>query len=449
MASFTRDKKNTIETEIASLKNIDIENRLFTAYPQKTIGDIVISRFTGESFIFYIERIIENFSQQFIGSDWQFWTTNSVNPQGQSIDIASALSQLRINISNNQFQAAESFLWAIVNYQIINSFWSNKGTNTTKRAKINEMLSNLNARKEEYDTHMRDLLSQVTKLTNELNKKTSELTDIENSKNKLSGILQDAENIFDKYNTVDNDIQSKKEGISTIINDINKELSSANEFKDKIQSDLKAINEIKNDVDKNVAYIEDKANEVTDLAGRTSDNALAFSFNKRKDELIERVDFWKKKGIAGAFLLSALWLLISYNFIEIQTNSEILKLLFFTGKLSLSLLLLIFAFREYMKERKLLEDYSFKTAVAFTVNSYADQIAMHRNINESDAEYYELLKSKEIARQSFIENTVKDLYKSPSYSIDSSIKNVSLNPLELIKNKNQDPTSNAITSTNK
>jgi len=446
---MTRDKKNTIESEIISLKNIDIENRLFTAYPQKTIGDIVISRFTGESFIFYIERIIENFSQQFIGSDWQFWNSNCMNPQGQGIDIASALSQLRINISNNQFQAAESFLWAIVNYQIINSFWSEKGTNTTKRAKINEMLSNLNARKEEYDTHMRDLLSQVTKLTDEINRKISELTDIENSKDKLSGILQNAENIFAKYNTVDNDIQSKKEGISTIINDINKELSSANQFKDKIQSDLKVINEIKKDVDKNVVYIEGKANEVTDLAGRTSDNALAFSFNKRKDELIKRVDFWKTWGILITFIFSALWLFISYNYIEIQTNSEILKLLFFTGKLSLSLLLLIFAFREYMKERKLLEDYSFKTAVAFTVNSYADQIAMHRNIDESDDEYYELLKSKEIARQTFIEKTVKDLYKSPSYSIDNSIKNISLNPAELIKTKDQDSSSNAITPSSK
>lgn len=446
---MTRDKKNIIESEIVSLQNLDIRNRLLTAYPQKTIGDIVISRFTGEAFLFYVERIIENFSLQFIGSDWQFWHVNCINPQGQHIDIATALSHLRTNISSNQFQPAESFLWAIVNYQITNSFWNEKNTNAVKQTKLKEMFSNLDARKEEYNTHLRDLLSQLTELSAKINKKANELSDIENAKNNLSTTLQNVENIFNKYKTVDNDIQSKKEEFTSVITNLKNELTSAKNFKEDIKSELGEINKTRQNAEENTAYIKEKADEVTDLAGRTSDNALAFSFSDRKKELVERVKFWKIWGIPGAFILSALWIFVSYNWIEIETSSEVLKLLFFTGKLSLSLLLLIFSFREYMKERKLLEDYSFKTAVAFTVNSYADQIAMHRNIDESDGEYYELLKAKEKARQEFIEKTVKDLYVSPSYSVDTSVKNITLNPAELIKLKDKESSTNITPPSNK
>ncbi len=359
-------------------------------------------------------------------------------PQGQYIDITAAIANLRTNISNNQFQNAESFLWAIVNFQIVNSFWNEKNISTVKRTKIAEMLSNLESRKQEYDNHIRDLLLKITESFTKLDDKANKLAEIESARNSLSAILQDAKNEFGKYVTVDSDIQSKKEEIASNIRELKEELTKAKEYKNDIKSDLGDINDIKERIKGEYDYIKRKSDEVTDLSGRTSDNALAFSFRNRKKELELRVNFWKWFGIPMTFILSGGWIYISYNFIEIQIDSDILKLLFFTGKLSLSILLLVFSFREYMKERKLLEDYSFKTAVAFTVNSYADQIAMHRNIEESDPEYYDLIKAKEKARQEFIENTVKDLYSKPFYRVDSSIKNISINPSELIKLKDDE-----------
>lgn len=435
---MTRETKNTLESELTSLQNLNIRGKLFASYPRSAIGDIVISRFTGESFVYYIERVVENFSQQLLGSDWQFWNQNCMLPQGQYIDITAAIANLRTNISNNQFQNAESFLWAIVNFQIVNSFWNEKNISTVKRTKIAEMLSNLESRKQEYDNHIRDLLLKITESFTKLDDKANKLAEIESARNSLSAILQDAKNEFGKYVTVDSDIQSKKEEIASNIRELKEELTKAKEYKNDIKSDLGDINDIKERIKGEYDYIKRKSDEVTDLSGRTSDNALAFSFRNRKKELELRVNFWKWFGIPMTFILSGGWIYISYNFIEIQIDSDILKLLFFTGKLSLSILLLVFSFREYMKERKLLEDYSFKTAVAFTVNSYADQIAMHRNIEESDPEYYDLIKAKEKARQEFIENTVKDLYSKPFYRVDSSIKNISINPSELIKLKDDE-----------
>ena len=416
---MTRDIKDKIEFEIAALRNLNVEECLFLAYPQKTIGEIVISRFTGESFLFYIEKTIENFSQQFAGSDWQFWFTSCFNPQRQSLEIVSALSSLRINISNKQFQAAESFLWAIVNYQITNSFWNEKNTNAIKQTKLKEMFSNLDARKEEYDTHISNLMQELSQLEKDMSLKATRLDEIEEKEASLDAILESAQEINNKYANVNGEITALKESNEKVISDLQEALREAITLKQTIDKDCKNIALLKEKANSSYSNIANKAKDSEDLVGKISDNSLGFSFSVRKNELLSSVRSWKYLLIPLYFILAGGWFFISYNYININVENEFAKILVFTGKLSLSLYIIYFALREYVKERKLWEEYSFKTAVALTVNAYGDQIGQAKHCSCEDEDIHETLdykRGKETNRQAFIKATVNTLYEIPKYS---------------------------------
>lgn len=445
-----QDYKIKLEQELKILEEIDIEKYILSAYPNKIIGEIIISRFSAEDFIFYVNKIISNFKLRFSeNNDWKFLGTTCVLPNNNNILIGNAVRTLTSAIKVRNFNDAEPYLWGIVNYQLINGFWNEKKSYSPKQVNLNKIYSDLEIRKKEYDENLRLLIAENQKLKEKLEERENQLSEIEETKSSLEKLLSDANDIFKKYEDVDEDIKSQKQENTDNLKSIENKLTEAENFKNQIFSDLKDIRAHKGAIEENATYIKLKADEVTDLAGRTADNALAFSFSKRKNELAWGVWFWRFIGIPSSFILGIAWIYFSYKCFEIPVENEFLKLLFFSGKLSLSLLLIIFAFREYMKERKLLEDYSFKTAVAFTVNSYADQIAMRRNIDESDGEYYELLKAKEKARQEFIEKTVKDLYVSPSYSVDASVKNITLNPAELIKLKDKESLTSTTSPSNK
>lgn len=416
---MTRDIKDKIEIEIVALQNLDVKACLFMAYPQKTIGEIVISRFNGESFLFYIEKIIENFSQQFAGSDWQFWFTSCFNPQRQSLEIVSALSNLRTNISNRQFQVAESFLWAIVNYQITNSFWNEKNTNAIKQTKLKEMFSNLDARKEEYDMRISTLMQKLSKIEEDMSLKAARLDEIEEKEASLDAILTSAQEINNKYANVNGEIAAQKESNEKVISDLQQALREATTLKQTIDEDYNNIALLEKKANNTYNNIANKAKESEDLVGKISDNSLGYSFSVRKDELLKTVRSWKYLLVPLYFILAGGWFFISYKFIDINVENEFAKILVFTGKLSLSLYIIYFALREYVKERKLWEEYSFKTAVALTINAYGDQIGQAKHCSDGDENIHETLdykRRKETNRQDFIKATVDTLYEVPKYS---------------------------------
>ncbi|MFT5397066.1 MAG: hypothetical protein ACI85N_002283, partial [Gammaproteobacteria bacterium] len=129
-------------------------------------------------------------------------------------------------------------------------------------------------------------------------------------------------------------------------------------------------------------------------------------FKQRKGELSTSISFWKWSvpitaiaTIAWIFFLFGNGDLANLEWQVIFVNS--LKALPAIG-------LLLFSISQYTKERNFQEEYAFKSAVALTVNAYADQLIVEEN------------------KDKLIMDSVNEIYKSPLSSKHKDAENKSL-----------------------
>ena len=130
-----------------------------------------------------------------------------------------------------------------------------------------------------------------------------------------------------------------------------------------------------------------------------------------------------KIGIPAAFAIGVSWLFLALFFIKSPDSDFWLSAIYLSGKLIPTILIVVFALKQYSRERSFLEEYAFKSAVAFTVNAYADQLANERfGLSEDDFEteedgsktaWIKYVTEREQSRKKLIQETVEKLYQVP------------------------------------
>ena len=449
-----------IRAQIDIFNSLDLNELLTEKYPDKIISDIIISRFNGEQLVIYTKEAFGRLEKELVLGNLVFYHTSTIDINGNNIDFLNTITSFVQLLKSKDFVSAENLLWSIINYEIRYNIWHEKYDISFRTTKVRNMFEKLDLKKGEYDTHLKSVLEKLLDLQKQLKDDLESVAGIKDALNQSESDLSAIQKIKESYKKIDEDIKNLQATIEansassqaslieklkdldsksiTVIDKINAKLADAEKLHSDIKTDLDEIQNLYSKAEKNSEYIQSKIKEAEDLAGKTADNALAFTFSERADKLKVSVRFWSWVGIPVAFLLMCAWIIFAYKYVNVDVNNDFAKLLVFTGKLALGLTIVCFAFREYMKERKLLEEYAFKKAVALTVNAYADQIS-HNNIPDNECVSDEIIakyaQKKEDDRQQFIETTVTGLYEKPTYSIEKDFNKSMLRPRDLLKNK--------------
>ena len=414
-----KEYANKLIEEIKILNEMKVSELLLDKFSGQTLSDIKLGIFSGEKFATCFHKMTKNFINQFDSDNWNFWAPKTFDTNSNHVDLFGVVKALRQNLNTKDFLNAENCLWSLINFQILYGFWNEKNTYSFKQTKLNEMLASLDERKKLYDSNIAVLIENAAILETEVLEKAERLDNIDEKESELDSILQNAQEVNKKHEDVNSKILALKEANEKAIADLQKALNDANDFREEIEKTYDKTINLEKTAKEAYKFISDKAKESTDLVGKTSDNSLGFSFGERKKELLWSVRSWKYLWIPSYFVLACAWFYFSYNYITVNVENEFAKILVFTGKLSLSLYIIYFALKEYVKERKLLEEYSFKTAVALTVNAYGDQIGQANHLSDNDEDVSDILdyrRQKEVDRQGFIKETVITLYQVPKYS---------------------------------
>lgn len=159
---------------------------------------------------------------------------------------------------------------------------------------------------------------------------------------------------------------------------------------------------------------------MNDLIGREVGASLFETFKQRKGELAPSIEFWKWS-VPITAIATIVWILILFG-LNGAENMSLQTIIVDSIKALPAVGLLLFSISQYTKERNFQEEYAFKSAVALTINSYAEQLKHENNrdklIMESVTEIYKTpLRStheKEKRENSYLLNIeeIKDSAKS-------------------------------------
>ncbi len=263
----------------------------------------------------------------------------------------------------------------------------------------------------------KEKLKELTELQQKYNSLLVELdraTDIyEETKSRTTTIEQNyikSRDLVDQLVTIDQQIQEKNRISVEITNKIHKRFDQVNSQSTKINEFYATIDTLKEELseaDERTKELINKNEElekkVNDLIGSAVGGALGKTFGERKFELRESEIFWKRATFVSIFIL---FLAAGAVFYELFTGvNETTVLLSKISLLVPASVAVWFTSSNYNRERKLLEEYAFKSTMALSLDSYRKVL----NEELGDGE-------REIISE-FLVSSMQKIYSSPLENI--------------------------------
>lgn len=268
---------------------------------------------------------------------------------------------------------------------------------------------------DEASKRLLDLISQIDDEKDELGRfiksKGSELSEIESL---LSSARQHSNEIIEIHTKS----ATLEERITSLLEQAEEKKISVNELGDKIKSLLSDVSELLNEsqnenelrqktyekleksftdklsfVEDKKEYFEERNQYLNDLIEREVGASLFETFKQRKTELVTSIRFWKW-AVPLTSIVTIVWIFVLFGNGDLSGLSWQVILINSLKALP-AIGLLLFSISQYVKERNFQEEYAFKSAVALTVNSYAEQLTETGN------------------RDKMIMESVEQIYTSP------------------------------------
>jgi hypothetical protein len=418
---MNKNQKNQVQTQVEQYFQSDLPNLIATSYPDIDEDKAVIGEYSSKEFLSISNKVFNQFKTELEGAyfkslpfQYQFH-----NEYGGG-DLNSDLANFNAYITSNRFPNAVQHLNRLVHYQAVNGFWEKskrKYFRSTEDA-INgekERIGLVSKQLEIQTSTLKGLLKEIENSKSNLEQftesKKKELSEIEsllaasrNHNNEITELHSSATSLSEKIASLLNASEAKKGNTDLLHKESRAELK-------KLQGELEVQSEtiasqnteygvLKKSFEEKLSFVEGKFDffsernqYLDDLIGREVGASLFETFKQRKGELSSSISFWKWSvpttavaTVAWIFFLFGNGDLASLEWQVIFVNS--LKALPAIG-------LLLFSISQYTKERNFQEEYAFKSAVALTVNSYADQLVVEEN------------------KDKLIMDSVNEIYKTP------------------------------------
>jgi hypothetical protein len=418
---MNHNQKNQVQEQIDQYFQADIAKLVATSYSDVDKDKAVIGEYSSKEFLSISNKVFNQFKIELEGGyfkslpfQYQFH-----NEYGGG-DLNSDLTAYNAFITSNRLPNAIQHLNRLVHYQAVNGFWEKskrKYFRSTEDAVNSEkerillvskqlelQTGTLNGLLEEIENAKANLEQFTGSKKKELSEIESLLTASRNHNNEITEMHSSATSLSEKINSLLTASESKKNDTDILhkesraeLKKLQGELENQSETITSQNSDYEALEKSFKDklsfVEGKFDFFNERNKYLDDLIGREVGASLFETFKQRKGELNSSISFWKwcvpitaLATIAWIFFLFGNGDLANLEWQVIFVNS--LKALPAIG-------LLLFSISQYKKERNFQEEYAFKSAVALTVNSYADQLVVKEN------------------KDKLIMDSVNEIYKTP------------------------------------
>lgn len=395
-----------VKGQLEAFSTIDLGRLVASKYDDGTdLSGVLIGNYSAKEYVSIVRKVFNQFSEEIDGvyakaMPYQYQFHNEFG----NGNLLQDLSTLIKNINSKNFAASITPLNKLIHYQAINGFWEKSKRKYFRSSEVSvqedkDRIDLVSKHADETSKKLLDLVSQIDLKKEELGRfiksKTSELSEIESMLSsarqhtseinenytksatlqaQISSLLEQAEGKKDSIDNLNGKIKSLLTELSLLLEEGQAENESRQKAYEKLE---KTFTEKLKFFESKKEYFDERNQYLDDLIGREVGTSLFETFKQRKTELITSIQFWKWvvpitaiATIVWIFFLFGNGDLSGLSWQVILVNS--LKALPAVG-------LLLFSISQYVKERNFQEEYAFKSAVALTVNSYAEQLDKAEN----------------------------------------------------------------------
>lgn len=418
---MNKNQKNQVQAQIEKYFQLDMAALISASFPNIDENQVAIGEYTPKEFLSLSNKVFNQFREElksiyFKALPFQYQFQNEYG----GADLNTDLSHFNAYVTSNRFPNAVAHLNRLVHYQAINGFWekskrkyfrhSEEAVNSEK-----ERIELVSKQLEESAASLQGLLDGIESAKGNLEifteAKRKELSEIEsllaasrNHNNEISELHSSATSLSEKINALHDASESKRNETDELHKESKLELKRIRETLEGQASVVDAQNKeyinLKKKFEERLSLVEGKTDYFTerneyldDLIGREVGASLFETFKQRKGELSSSISFWKWS-VPVTAIATIIWIFFLFG------NGDLANLkwqVIFVNSLKAlpAIGLLLFAISQYTKERNFQEEYAFKSAVALTINSYADQLVGEDN------------------KDKLIMESVNEIYKTP------------------------------------
>lgn len=430
--------RQNILRQVEVLKATNWTEVFAVRYPnQADLSAVQFGPHTGSSFIANTKQLAESLEAAMNSAQWQSLSASSQhhNEFGQ-VDINQTLNQFVQHVKQNQVEQAAQHLDRCIWYAMSSGIWLKDGERQApSRTQVKWLADQL----EEAGKRLAKQLDMLEKQGEELNARKQDLVQFtEEKKNELGDVRRAADeaqktikamaDLLAQAQKNDEGIDSVKEKAQALVNELNVQLGvitkgfdAFKEGSDKQKADLaQMLTEAKEHLDKSDAQYETilgYRETIEKYLGYSVDGYLGNKFDDRAEKLRKALRFWQL-AVPISVVVSIAWVAIVFTWLRSDLGNEWVNLGINLLKTTPAFILMGFTFGQYGKERNLQEEYAFKSAVAMTINAYANLLA------EKDSDVNK-------SRQQLILRALEEVHKQPKLYSEKGGTMISLKAREM------------------
>ncbi len=449
---MNNDFRISLLGNVAQFRKLDLVDLFAKRFPdQADLTAISFGSYTAASFITLCNQFMDSLEAVLGKPQWHVLSAHvpQHNEYGP-VDASNMLANLLQHIAGSNLDAASQNLDRLIYYAMTSGFWL-EGDQRKQPTK-----ADLKGRSEELEAQAKRLdkaLEQYKALSEELNRsragleefrntKVAELDEVRRNMESSRTTIEELQRLLQNGQSTEGNLKAIQEGLKEALDKANIELATLSKAYEafKADSDLqrKGAAEQAQDTEEHLKeadelrkWIESRKERIEQLTGMAADGYLGNKYNDRSKRLEPNINLWRW-AILVAVVVTVAWVVIVFQWVHTRMDNPWVELGVNILKTIPAFILLGFVLRQYGKERDLQEEYAFKSAVAMTINAYADLL------NDKDDE-------KNRSRQKLILNALKQVHTPPQLSLDKSgplvsfsskdVKEAMVNLTEALKSK--------------
>lgn len=374
---MTNQELERINHYVRRIRNFDISQYIIDNFPNATLENVMFGDYNALEFKKIYESVINRFIA-LMRSNMVLMLPTSYFPNGSGNNIVGVLRDLVSYISDKNNQGIFNCVRYIFEYCIQFGNWERNITDKPSitqenieslaeeiklfQKKLEYENSKLNALRVEYSKSKNDLNNKITEATEFYNMIKDKAKNANEYDTSIRAFLSSSEANKNTIETLKTNIATLEQKIAENIEDYKKQ------FDDVITRNERSLELIKEADDLQKKILSQKQ-EVENLIGAAADGSLGTHFKERKKQIQTNVFI-----LIGLVILSIAfticWVNKIFSGFDIN-NSDWVHFVINILRTSPAWFLVWWLISRYSKERKLQEEYAFKSAIAMTMREHS------------------------------------------------------------------------------
>lgn len=368
---------NNIKLYIGKIEDFNIDQYIIDNFPHTPLENVMFGDYNSLEFKMIYKSVINRF-KALIQSNLVLMLPTSYFPNGSGNNLEGVLEDLVSSISDKENQGIFNGIRYIFEYCIQFGNWER---NITYKPKISqENIESLAGKIELIQTKLEQENNKLIRLIEEYSKSKSELDYKIIQATEFYNTIKDKAKNANEYDTSirsylssseanKNTIETLKTNIATLEQKITENIENYKKrFNNVITQNERSLELIKEADDLQKKILSQKQ-EVENLIGAAADGSLGTHFRERKNQIQMNVITFIVLVIAS-LIATAAWVFIVFYGFDIN-NSDWVHFVINILRTSPAWFLVWWLISRYSKERKLQEEYAFKSAIAMTMREHS------------------------------------------------------------------------------